>query len=370
MFASHRFPGARKYNAARALMILAAAMMLFFVAASGRARAETCDLTLGPVCNLETGVHYQTIQEGINEAQPGETIIVMGGVYPEFLTIERDIFLRGSLLSGAFAEIRPPDCSAPAITINIDDGTNADILNFTIGGVGCGTGIYGAGDHVLRVENVRITEFETGIFDASHVLAVNNSEFTNVNRGVVMSGELGENGSQGFVTRSTFYNERRNLFGSSTAIELAGLVAMTVECNKIRSFNTGLKLGNIENEFYETAVKNNSVSKAQGPNSVALSLIYSRGVEITGNLLNGHEYLMFFQSDTATVARNNALTKSRYGVYNSPEDDPEFLVDAVNNWWGARSGPSGVGSGKGVPVWLNILFDPWLRKPPVFACQS
>ena len=39
---------------------------------------------------------------------------------------------------------------------------------------------------------------------------------------------------------------------------------------------------------------------------------------------------------------------------------------AKNNWWGAASGPGGVGPGTGDPVSLYVDYDPWLASeaPP------
>ncbi|MCP4546638.1 MAG: hypothetical protein GY835_09265, partial [bacterium] len=63
-------------------------------------------------------------------------------------------------------------------------------------------------------------------------------------------------------------------------------------------------------------------------------------------------------SDTSTLlARYNDLSNnSDYGV----EKQGPNVVDALHNWWGAVDGPSSVGTGSGVNVTANVLFDPWL----------
>ena len=38
--------------------------------------------------------------------------------------------------------------------------------------------------------------------------------------------------------------------------------------------------------------------------------------------------------------------------------------NAIGNWWGNASGPSGVGPGSGDSVGVNVAFDPWLTAPP------
>jgi hypothetical protein len=58
---------------------------------------------------------------------------------------------------------------------------------------------------------------------------------------------------------------------------------------------------------------------------------------ITGNT-NGMEY------------QDNALYTN----------DDDISIDAINNWWGDDSGPSGEGAGSGNSVSTNIAYTPWL----------
>jgi hypothetical protein len=63
-----------------------------------------------------------------------------------------------------------------------------------------------------------------------------------------------------------------------------------------------------------------------------------------------------------TLRRNafGVVPKASYGVLN----DGASLVNASNNWWGSKNGPSGAGVGTGVAVGKNITFKPWLVTPP------
>jgi len=54
-----------------------------------------------------------------------------------------------------------------------------------------------------------------------------------------------------------------------------------------------------------------------------------------------------------------AVPKASYGVLN----DGASVVNAADNWWGSKSGPSGAGAGTGVAVGKNITFKPWLIAP-------
>ena len=58
-----------------------------------------------------------------------------------------------------------------------------------------------------------------------------------------------------------------------------------------------------------------------------------------------------------------AVPGGSFGVLNST---PAVTtpVNATYNWWGDASGPSGAGSGSGVPVSTGVLFTPFLLAPP------
>jgi parallel beta-helix repeat protein len=54
---------------------------------------------------------------------------------------------------------------------------------------------------------------------------------------------------------------------------------------------------------------------------------------------------------------NNIEGNLPYGVYN---DNVDETVDAISNWWGDASGPSGVGPGSGDAVSENVNYSSWL----------
>ncbi len=54
-----------------------------------------------------------------------------------------------------------------------------------------------------------------------------------------------------------------------------------------------------------------------------------------------------------------AVPKASYGLLN----DGASVVNATNNWWSSKSGPSGAGPGSGVAVGKNVTFKPWLTAP-------
>ena len=64
------------------------------------------------------------------------------------------------------------------------------------------------------------------------------------------------------------------------------------------------------------------------------------------------------------IHNSNILANSGKGLNN----DSGIQVNALNNWWGAGNGPSGLGSGSGDEVSGNTLYDPLADNPHLFAC--
>ncbi len=83
------------------------------------------------------------------------------------------------------------------------------------------------------------------------------------------------------------------------------------------------------------------------------------GNTITGNLASG---IQLYQSAGNTINYNNIFNNTDYGIYT------DTAVDATNNWWGDKRGPSramGKAKGhdevKGDSVSPNVKFAPWLK---------
>ena len=63
-----------------------------------------------------------------------------------------------------------------------------------------------------------------------------------------------------------------------------------------------------------------------------------------------------FKTDDITIVSNNFLSNA-LGIYNGKD----VSVNAVGNWWGDPSGPSGVGFGTGDAVSSLVNYDKWLN---------
>jgi len=86
--------------------------------------------------------------------------------------------------------------------------------------------------------------------------------------------------------------------------------------------------------------------------------------EVLNNVLGNNDMDVYFYGGAPTAEiHNNDLSKGDTGVAVSGVA-AGVSVDATNNWWGARDGPGPIASGSGVNVTENVLYNPWLRRPP------
>jgi len=88
----------------------------------------------------------------------------------------------------------------------------------------------------------------------------------------------------------------------------------------------------------------------------------SNNNQITNCQVYNNSYgIGLYYSSNNKINYNDIYNNGEYGVYNTFGHD--YVVNALNNWWGDASGPSGEGSGTGDAVNDNVFYDPWLTEP-------
>ncbi|MFC2136352.1 hypothetical protein ACFLTH_17185 [Bacteroidota bacterium] len=112
--------------------------------------------------------------------------------------------------------------------------------------------------------------------------------------------------------------------------------SITIADNNVQNFKRGIRIGNGGNNG-GTATTEITAS-------------------ITGNTLTGNSVGIWARQYGAVVtATGNTITGNTVGIQN----DGTTSVTAENNWWGAADGPSGEGSGTGDSVSTFVDYDPW-----------
>ena len=311
---------------------------------------------------------YDTIQEAIDAASDGDTIMVAAGLYEESVVIDKSLTLKGAQAgvdartrSGAETIIEPD---------NPDEQTGIEIVS--------------AADHVVVIDGLTVQNARHGITAPSpepamaadiivrNVRALNLVKFAismaftmeaTVEYCYVKDAQYGINAgalTPFLPTVATFRNnETVNAeFGITGYLEDS-----LIEGNLVRDFVTGGK--GIDGQFLNTEIKNNTVTGYVEGAALTFEEHYgrylSKDVKVEGNTFTGNSLGIYvFDTQTTltgiTVNFNNIDGNSRYGVWNQGGE----TLDATKNWWGDAGGPSGRGPGDGDAVSTKVLYSPWL----------
>jgi parallel beta-helix repeat protein len=311
---------------------------------------------------------YDTIQEAIDAASDGDTIMVAAGLYEESVVIDKSLTLKGAQAgvdartrSGAETIIEPD---------NPDEQTGIEIVS--------------AADRVVVIDGLTVQNARHGITAPSpepamaadiivrNVRALNLVKFAismaftmeaTVEYCYVKDAQYGINAgalTPFLPTVATFRNnETVNAeFGITGYLEDS-----LIEGNLVRDFVTGGK--GIDGQFLNTEIKNNTVTGYVEGAALTFEEHYgrylSKDVKVEGNTFTGNSLGIYvFDTQTTltgiTVNFNNIDGNSRYGVWNQGGE----TLDATKNWWGDASGPSGRGPGDGDAVSTKLLYSPWL----------
>ncbi len=308
---------------------------------------------------------YLTIQEAIDDASDGDTIMVAAGLYEENVVIDKSLTLKGAQ-AGVDARTRSgsetivkPDEEETGISIITAEGLVVEIDGLTVQ-----NGAHGiatpeptmAAD--ITVKNVRV--LNPSEFGISLTFTME----TTVEYCYVENADIAINAGalEPFPpTVATFRNNEvvNSDFGITGYFEDS-----IIEGNLVRDFADG-GIG-ISGQFLNTQLKYNTVTGyIEGAGLSFEEHVYrplSDNVNVEGNTFTENSIGVYvFDTQTElegiTVNFNNFDDNSWYGVRN----DASETLDATRNWWGANDGPRHAGpGGSGDFISANVDFQPWL----------
>jgi parallel beta-helix repeat protein len=309
---------------------------------------------------------YETIQEAIDAASNGDTIIVAAGLYEENVVIDKSLTLKG-----AQAGVDARNRSGAETIIEPDDGRGIDIVT--------------AANRIIEIDGLTVQNTRTGIAAPNAVgmydindITVKNVRVLNCDKGgitmayasiatveycYVEGTEFGINAGSLQPLEPTVANFRHNEVVTAEFGITGYLKDSIIEGNLVRDFATG-GVG-ISGQFLNTEITDNTVTGYSKGAALTFEEHYGRdlseNVHVESNTFTGNEYgIYLFDTQTTltgiAVNFNNIAGNSRYGVWNKGGE----ALDATKNWWGDAGGPGGAGHGGGDDISTKVRYSPWL----------
>lgn len=306
---------------------------------------------------------YDTIQEAIDAASDGDTIVVAAGLYNVNVEIDKSLTLKGAQAgvdarnrSGPETIIEPDE--GPGISIITDDDQWVVVDGLTVRNAehGIATPEPTMADDIT-IRNVRVLNPEE--FGISLTFTIT----TTVEYCYVEDAQYGINAGALVPFEPTVATFRHNEVVDTEFGIIGYLKDSTIEGNLVRDFAEAGK--GIGGQFLDTEIINNIVAGYVDGAGLTFEEHYGRdlseNVNVEGNTFIGNSLGIYvFDTQTTltgiTVNFNSIAGNSWYGVWNQGGE----TLDATKNWWGSAGGPGGAGPGVGDDISTKVLYSPWL----------
>jgi parallel beta-helix repeat protein len=341
-----------------------------------------------PVHNIDKDTYYDTIQEAVDDADSGNTILVSEGTYYESVIIDKTLNLIGedrnnTIINGSWEE------DVVTITSNY-----VNINNFTV--QGSGPNLVDSGIELFYVQDcniennkfvnnsngIQINHSDNNVITNNYLIncsvSINSSigidlkENTFLKKGIMVGGENIEYWNSHEVDASNTVNEKpiyywKNQNGgtlplNSGQIILANCNNIVIENQDIRNTSAGILLGFSNNNI----IRSNMISN----NMYGLNFLSSNDNLISENTIEQNGYNLYFMGSNGNNIENNNIIDGAIGLILLISDnnviDSNLISDNGNAIWLFASNNSLVNSNElvnnDIGLWLlfsknNNLFD-------------
>lgn len=276
----------------QALKIAIEILLLGILLAVG---ADAATLTV----NATGGADYTRIQDAINNANNGDTIMVAAGTYNENVVVNKSVTLIGE---GAWVTI--VNASSPTKhTFNVT-ANNVNISRFTVTGATAGTTIgypyYSAGIYLARLSKINISD----------------NIVSNNNYGIYMDSAfdnnlINNNISSNFIGVNLYDSDNNNLINS------------TVNSNKASGIS-------FSNSNYNTLINNSANSNDDGE-GIILKGYNNNNRLINNTAINNWAGIFVSHGSSNNTLINNNASLNNFGFYLTKWADNNTLVNNIVN---------------------------------------
>lgn len=283
---------------------------------------------------------YDTIQEAINAADPGDTIQVAAGTYPEHLLVNKSVTLKGDNRASIIAG----DGATKIIEVNVG---NVEITGFTIqDGGGWWKGIYVESwpdplTGITITDNTILNTHEGVFLSYCTGAIVSNNTIDNTYYGMRLHESDGNTITNNKINRSSYYGI--NLYSGSENNEITG--------NEI----TNGKYGILHEYSDSNTLELNTIDSNT---EYGIRLSYSSDTLVKGNNIMNNKYGVYlWDSGGITFYYNNFIDNTYQVEHYETElteniwDDsnyPPAIPGAKGNYWSDYAGKD---DGSGVGRW-------------------
>jgi parallel beta-helix repeat protein len=311
--------------------------------------------------------NYTTIQLAIDVALPGDTILVVAGIYDGFIVDGKtNLTIQSSstvIVQGV--QVVTTNYGDREAVIFVKDSENIILEGLTIGpntGRQTQKGYSVIYEHSSgEINNCTVFPDAVGDLNSVAIGVWDNSDITIDSCTIKNFGRIGVffyNGCTASVLNSTIIGQ---VYGGGRQVCYGIEVEAAAIANQV--IITG-------NEIYDCD-KTFSPELKWGPSGILINgwLEYGPQTDSTviienNDIHNNYGGIYVVKSSSSYAHDNNIYDNREYGVESAKAyDDTIALFDAICNWWGDTSGPSIAGNGSGDAINENVDFNPWLLGP-------
>ena len=265
---------------------------------------------------------WDTIQEGVDDASDGDTIVVYEGIYNENVDIDKQIHLIGEGVDNVTVNAINPDRDVFHVTAD-----NLIVSGFTVKGSNQ-SGIYLDDVNNCTISDTYATQNLYGIY------LNNSSEIT-------LENNVAELNFYGILLFKSSYN---NLVNNNASINTIGFALDTSDYNSIRE-NKAFANINMTQSFYtggiaifnsvNNTLENNIIKDNVGPSGCGIATSGTMYTMINNNLLANNTCGVVFNKGVNGILINNSLSLNEYGIVISEAKDNTVLNNQLlNNGYG------------------------------------